>query len=97
MGFEFRIAARLTPDQRQHVAQLLDALPQARRQHDGGAAWELRMAGNTGAMPDTGIALDAGGLYVCQYGAADAWHGLAALRGYLDAQGVAYAAEEVDD
>lgn len=97
MGFEFRIAARLTPGQRQHIAQLLDTLPQARRRHDGGPAWELRMAGNTGAMPNVDVALDAGGLSVCQYGAAHAWHGLPALRGYLDAQGVAYAVEEVDD
>lgn len=29
MGFEFRITASLTADQRQHIAQLIDALPQA--------------------------------------------------------------------
>jgi len=29
MGFEFRITAGLTPEQRQHIAQLLAARPQA--------------------------------------------------------------------
>ncbi|SFY21277.1 hypothetical protein SAMN03097694_5158 [Janthinobacterium lividum] len=80
MGFEFRIAASLTPEQRQHIAQLLAARPQA-----------------PGAMPDTDARLTDAGLYICQYLRPEPWHGLAAVRGWLDAQGVRYAVDEIDD
>ena len=80
MGFEFRITASLTPEQRQHIAQLLAARPQA-----------------PGTMPDTDARLTDAGLYVCQHLRPDPWHGLAALRAWLDAQGVRYAVEEIDD
>lgn len=80
MGFEFRIAASLTPVQRQHIAQLLDARPNA-----------------SGAKPDADARLTDGGLYICQYLRPDPWHGLHAVRDYLDAQGVAYAIADIDD
>lgn len=80
MGFEFRIAASLTPVQCQHIAQLLDARPSA-----------------SAAMPDTDARLTDGGLYICQYLRPDPWHGLHAVRDYLDAQDVAYAVTDIDD
>jgi hypothetical protein len=80
MGFEFRIAASLTPGQRQHLEQLLAARPQA-----------------SGSMPETDVRLTDAGLYVCQHLRPDPWHSLAALRAWLDAQGVRYAVEEIDD
>ncbi|MDN2703319.1 hypothetical protein O0881_15120 [Janthinobacterium sp. SUN100] len=80
MGFEFRIAASLTAGQRQHIEQLLAALPQAA---DG--------------MPGTDTRLTEAGLYVCQYLRPEPWHGLDAVRAWLDAQGVDYAVAEVDD
>ena len=80
MGFEFRIAASLTAGQRQHLEQLLAALPQA-----------------AGGMPGTDARLTDAGLYVCQDLRPDPWHGLAAVRAWLDAQGVRYAVEEIDD
>lgn len=86
MGFEFRIAASLTPVQCQHIAQLLDARPNA-----------------SGAKPgadtdtDTDARLTDGGLYICQYLRPAPWHGLHAVRDYLDAQGVAYAIADIDD
>lgn len=82
MGFEFRITASLAQDQRQHIAQLLEALAP----HAPGAA-----------MPDTDARLTDAGLYICQYLRPDPWHGLDAVRGYLDAQGVRYAVDEIDD
>lgn len=81
MGFEFRIAASLTPEQRQHIAQLL----------------ELAARPPGGAMPDTDARLTDAGLYVCQHLRPEPWHGLAAVRGWLDAQGVRYAVDEIDD
>ena len=81
MGFEFRIAAGLTPEQRQHIAQLL----------------ELAARPPGGAMPDTDARLTDAGLYVCQHLRPEPWHGLAAVRGWLDAQGVRYAVDEIDD
>ena len=51
----------------------------------------------SGAMPDTDARLTDGGLYVCQYLRPDAWHGLHALRDYLDAQRVAYVVTDIDD
>lgn len=83
MGFEFRIAASLTAGQRQHIAQLLAERTQAPRA--------------PGAMPDTDARLTDTGLYVCQHLRPDPWHGLAALRAYLEAQGAGYAVEEIDD
>ncbi|MED5597077.1 hypothetical protein [Janthinobacterium sp. P210006] len=80
MGFEFRIAASLTAGQRQHLEQLLAALPQA-----------------ASGMPDTDARLTDAGLYVCQYLRPDPWHGLDAVRAWLDVQGVRYAVEEIDD
>ena len=80
MGFEFRIAASLTPGQRRHIEQLLAALP---------------VPGS--GMPDTDIRLTDAGLYVCQYLRPEPWHGLAALRAYLEAQGVAHTVAEIDD
>lgn len=50
-----------------------------------------------GAMPDTDARLTDTGLYVCQHLRPDPWHGLAALRAYLEAQGTGYAVEEIDD
>lgn len=82
MGFEFRIAANLTQEQRQHIAQLLEAPAP-------------RPPGT--ARPDTEARLTDAGLYVCQHLRPDPWHGLAALRAWLDAQGVRYAVEEIDD
>jgi hypothetical protein len=82
MGFEFRITASLAQDQRQHIAQLLEAsAPRA-----PGAA-----------MPDTDARLTDAGLYICQHLRPDPWHGLDAVRGYLEAQGVRYAVDEIDD
>ena len=83
MGFEFRITASLTAGQRQHIGQLLAALPLAPRA--------------PGAMPDTHARLTDAGLYVCQYLRPDPWHGLATLRAYLEAQGVAHTVAEIDD
>jgi hypothetical protein len=83
MGFEFRITAGLSQDQRQHIAQLLAARPQAPRA--------------PGGMPETDIRLTDAGLYICQYLRPDPWHGLEALRAWLDAQGVRYAIDEIDD
>ena len=80
MGFEFRITASLTPEQRQHIAQLLAARPQA-----------------SGVMPNTDARLTEAGLYICQHLRPDPWHGLAAVRAWLDAQGVRYAVDEIDD
>ena len=80
MGFEFRVTADLTQEQRQHIAQLLAARSQA-----------------SGTMPDTDARLTDAGLYVCQHLRPDPWHGLAALRAWLDAQGVDYAVAEIDD
>lgn len=88
MGFEFRITASLAPGQRQHIARLLEALPQAPRAP--GTAPDR-------AMPESDIRLTDSGLYVCQHLRPDPWHGLAALRAYLDAQGVDYAVGEIDD
>ena len=51
----------------------------------------------SGAMPDTDARLTDGGLYVCQYLRPDVWHGLHALRDYLDAQRVAYVVTDIDD
>ena len=82
MGFEFRIAASLTQEQRQHIAQLLEATAP-------------RPPG--GAMPDTDARLTEAGLYVCQHLRPDPWHGLTAVRAWLDAQGVNYAVAEIDD
>ncbi|HEU4816154.1 hypothetical protein [Janthinobacterium sp.] len=82
MGFEFRITASLAQDQRQHIAQLLEASAQ-------------RAPG--AAMPNTDARLTDAGLYICQYLRPDPWHGLDAVRGYLDAQGVRYAVDEIDD
>ena len=48
-------------------------------------------------MPDTDVRLTNAGLYVCQSLRPEAWHGLDALRSYLDAQGVPHAVEEIDD
>ena len=84
MGFEFRIAASLSPEQRQHIAQLLAARPQAPR--TPGAS-----------MPDTEARLTDTGLYICQHLRPDPWHGLETLRAWLDAQGVRYAVDEIDD
>ncbi|SDA76862.1 MULTISPECIES: hypothetical protein [unclassified Janthinobacterium] len=82
MGFEFRITASLTQEQRRHLAQLLEAgTPQA-----PGAA-----------MPENDIRLTDTGLYVCQYLRPNPWHGLEGLRAWLDAQGVDYAVAEIDD
>lgn len=83
MGFEFRIATSLTASQRQHIARLLAERAQAPRA--------------PGAMPDTDARLTDTGLYVCQHLRPDPWHGLAALRAYLEAQGAGYAVEEIDD
>ncbi|MCC7699184.1 hypothetical protein [Janthinobacterium sp. EB271-G4-7A] len=80
MGFEFRVTASLTPEQRQHIAPLLAALPPA-----------------SGAMPDTDARLTDAGLYICQHLRPDPWHGLDALRAWLDAQGVRYTVDEIDD
>ena len=80
MGFEFRITASLAQDQRQHIAQLLAARPQA-----------------SGAMPDTDVRLTDAGLSICQYLRPDPWHDLEALRAWLDAQGVRYTVDEIDD
>ncbi|MGK5030385.1 hypothetical protein [Janthinobacterium sp. MDT1-19] len=84
MGFEFRITASLTQEQRQHLAQLPEL-----------AAPAPRPAG--AAMPDTDARLTDAGLYICQYLRPDPWHGLATVRAYLDAQGVDYAVGEIDD
>ena len=84
MGFEFRIAASLTQEQRQHIAQLLAARLQAPRAPGG-------------AMPDTEARLTDAGLYICQHLRPDPWHGLANVRAWLDAQGVDYAVGEIDD
>ena len=81
MGFEFRITASLTSEQRRHIAQLI-AAPAPRA---------------PGAMPDTDARLTDGGLYVCQYLRPDPWHGLGAVRAWLDAQGVGYLVDEIDD
>ena len=82
MGFEYRITASLTPEQRQHIAQLIAA----------------PALGATGVgMPDTEARLTDAGLYVCQYLRPDPWHGLGAARAWLDAQGVGYAVDEIDD
>lgn len=83
MGFEFRITASLAPGQRQHIAQLLAALPQTPRA--------------PGAMPGTDARLTDAGLYICQYLRPDPWHGLDALRAYLAEQGVAHTVAEIDD
>ncbi|PHV25192.1 hypothetical protein CSQ93_25290 [Janthinobacterium sp. BJB426] len=80
MGFEFRITASLTQEQRQHIEQQLAALPQA-----------------SGAMPDTDARLTDAGLYICQHLRPDPWHGLETVRAWLDAQGVRYAVDEIDD
>ena len=84
MGFEFRITASLTQEQRQHLAQLLAARPQAPRAPGS-------------SMPETDIRLTDAGLYICQHLRPDAWHGLESLRACLDAQGVSYTVEEIDD
>lgn len=84
MGFEFRIAASLAPRQRQHLEQLLAALPQAPR-------------ATGAAMPDTDARLTDAGLYICQHLRPDPWHGLDAVRGYLEAQDVSYTIDEIDD
>ena len=84
MGFEFRITASLTQEQRQHLAQLPEL-----------AAPAPRPPGS--ARPDTEARLTDAGLYICQHLRPDPWHGLAALRAWLDAQGVRYAVEEIDD
>jgi|GEM_PF-3115490 len=83
MGFEFRIAASLTQEQRQHIAHLLATRPQAPRA--------------PGAMPDTDVRLNDHGLYICQHLRPDPWHGLDAVRAYLDTQDVRYAVDEIDD
>jgi hypothetical protein len=80
VGFEFRITASLAQDQRQHIAQLLAARPQA-----------------SGTMSDADVRLTDAGLYICQYLRPDPWHGLEALRAWLDAQGVRYTIDEIDD
>ena len=36
-------------------------------------------------------------LYICQHLRPDPWHGLDAVRGYLEAQGVSYTVDEIDD
>lgn len=84
MGFEFRITASLTQEQRQHIAQLPEL-----------AATAPRAPGAT--MPGTEARLTDAGLYICQHLRPDPWHGLAALRAWLDAQGVDYAVAEIDD
>lgn len=83
MGFEFRITASLTQEQRQYLAQLPELATPATRA--------------PGAMPDTDARLTDAGLYVCQHLRPDPWHGLTALRAWLDAQGVDYAVAEIDD
>ncbi len=83
MGFEFRITASLTQEQRRHLAQLSELATPAPRA--------------PGAMPDTDASLTDAGLYVCQHLRPDPWHGLAAVRDWLDAQGVDYAVAEIDD
>lgn len=97
MGHEYRIDAALTAVQRQHIATLLDGRAHARRLQTGGTAWELRAAGNTGQLPDTQLAMDAGGFAVCQYAGRQPWHGLDALRAWLDGAGIAWQVHEVDD
>lgn len=84
MGFEFRITASLAQDQRQHIAQLLAALPQAPRSPGS-------------SMPETDIRLTDAGLYICQHLRPDPWHGLETVHAWLDAHGVRYAVDEIDD
>ncbi|MGK5020854.1 hypothetical protein [Janthinobacterium sp. LB2P10] len=84
MGFEFRITAGLTQEQRQHIAQLLATRSQAPDAPDA-------------ALPETDIRLTDAGLYICQHLRADPWHALASLRAYLDASGMSYTVEEIDD
>ncbi|MGK5038033.1 hypothetical protein [Janthinobacterium sp. LB3P118] len=84
MGFEFRITASLTQEQRLHIAQLPEL-----------AAPAPQPPGS--AMPDTEARLTDTGLYVCQHLRPDPWHSLAVLRAWLEAQGVRYTVEEVDD
>ena len=84
MGFEFRIAASLTQQQRLHIAQLLAARPLAPRAPGA-------------SMPDTEARLTDAGLYICQHLRPDPWHGLDAVRDWLDTQGVDYAVGEIDD
>ena len=84
MGFEFRITASLAQEQRLHIAQLLAALPQTPRAPGG-------------AMPETDIRLTDAGLYICQHLRPDPWHGLETVHAWLDAHGVRYAVDEIDD
>ena len=81
MGFEFRITASLTPG--------------TAPAHRAAAGWQRAAA--PGAMPDTDARLTDAGLYICQYLRPEPWHGLEALRAWLDAQGVRYAVDEIDD
>ena len=83
MGFEFRIMASLAQEQRQHIAQLIAALPQAPRA--------------PGAMPDTDVRLTDIGLYVCQYLRPEPWHGLEAVRDYLNAATIAHSVHDAED
>ncbi|MNM45231.1 hypothetical protein D3C81_561510 [compost metagenome] len=83
MGFEFRIMASLAQEQRQHIAQLIAALPQVPRA--------------PGAMPDTDVRLTDTGLYVCQYLRPEPWHGLEAVRDYFKAATIAHSVHDAED
>lgn len=99
MGYEYKIAAKLTDKQ---VADIQDILVKSRffdqkNEFTHKVFWDFRHPDNKGKMPNIHIVFENDGIYVCQNSAPYIWTDLVGLKEYLDKEIADYTIIDYDE
>lgn len=90
MGFEYKIQAKLTPQQSNEIAQILTKNDYFERKYwvNEQLFWDFRLPDNRGALPNVSLIIESDGVYVCQWSTAEVWQYLDELKMYLHSQNI---------
>lgn len=90
MGFEYKIQAKLTPQQSNEIAQILTKNDYFERKYwvNEQLFWDFRHPDNRGALPNVSLIIESDGVYVCQWSTAEVWQYFDELKMYLHSQNI---------
>lgn len=92
MGYEYKIKAKFTEEQKCDILTLLKTHKDFDKEYTfaGKHFIDLRCADNRGKMPNLFISFEENGLYLCQNGSSYLWTDLESLKSYLEALKIEY-------
>lgn len=90
MGFEYKIRAKLTPQQISEIEQILSKNDYFEQKYwvKEQLFWDFRHSDNHEKLPNVSLIIESDGVYICQWSAVEVWHYLDELKNYLHSQNI---------